>query len=568
MRSVLVMVISAVGLSVACALLASPIAPPWKLNENEIRQLIAELGSDEFAVRQQASDRLVRAGPSVWPTLREAAQKATPVETRRRLRAILGLDDSRELQQFDHAIREVIDAEAERCISEPKPETMARAALRGLYRHAGEAIPPPIVAAMKSEVWTAEQQRDALQWSYRWLASRRPLDGRRSIEATAAEVIREADPYGELLDPARRPGWQDRWVTTMGIGVRLDSDPATGCLRVVTPLPNSPARRAGLQRGDLIEQIILYPEEASKDAQPHSLSTKGMTLADASSRLTGALETEVGVVVKRPGQRGPRTIRIPRMPTPPEAFHGWRRKRDDSWDCWIDPAQRIGYVRIVSMGQQAARSLHLELRSLQSNGLRGMILDLRGNPGGVLKTAVDIATFFVGDRPILQVQMRRGKPEVYRWTGKALPEFPLVCLIDRETASAAEVVAACLQDHHRAVVVGERSCGNAHIANVDEVDEMLLKCTTGCFLRPDGRKLDRIRLPGRPADEWGVTPDPGFALDLPRREYDALQQFFDNASILPVDLAAWHRLRREFRDRQLDLALAHLREQIRRPTRR
>jgi carboxyl-terminal processing protease len=567
MRRVLSAVIAALAVSGACSLRAAPVAPPrWGPTEKEVPGLIAQLGSAEFDRREKASEVLFRAGPAVWPALREARERTTDPETRRRLGRILGLEDAGSLHQLEQSLTAVIEHFVERCITEPRPEPMMRAAVRGLYQYARQEIPPPLVEMMKSRRWTEQQQRDVLRWTVLWLNSGHALDVQGTVRAAAMAAIKAADPYGELIDPEYRCALPRGEIRTADIGVRLASDGATGLLRVITPLPDSPARRAGLRLGDLIEQIILYPEEKEAGSPPRSLSTKGMTPEDATRQLTGDIETEVGVVVKRAGVRGLRTIRVQRNFTRSEFIRGWQRRADDSWDCWIDRAHGIAYIHLLRLARDTTGRIDEEIGRLHAEGLRGMILDLRGNPGGLLREAVRLGEAFVGEKPIIRVDGREGTCEIHLGSRAARHVFPLVCLIDRDTGSSAEIVAACLQDQGRAIIMGERSRGRCHIANVDDLDSSSWQmiCTTCLLLRGDGRKLDSMYIAGRPADEWGVTPDQGFVLELPGREREELRQFFEDAEIIPDDVAEWRRIRSRFRDRQRDMALAYLREQIRR----
>jgi carboxyl-terminal processing protease len=137
----------------------------------------------------------------------------------------------------------------------------------------------------------------------------------------------------------------------------------------------------------------------------------------------------------------------------------------------------------------------------------------------------------------------------------------MVCRVNGETASSSEILAACLQDHQRAVIMGERSRGKASVQNTFDFEDGELTVTSALFFRPSGRKLDRIGLPDRPIDEWGVRPDDGFALPTSWRERDRL------AEVLEVHEGIVRRDRpvREphpgFHDRQLEMALAYLRKQ-------
>jgi carboxyl-terminal processing protease len=239
---------------------------------------------------------------------------------------------------------------------------------------------------------------------------------------------------------------------------------------------------------------------------------------------------------------------------------GWKRRPGADWDYWIDHDRRIGYVRIIRFGRETAKNLEQSLKDLLPGGMRGLILDLRGNPGGLLNSAVDISELFVGAKSIVTFRRGKGRPTGLEGRAeRALPDFPLACLIDAETASAAEIVAACLQDHRRALLVGRQSQGKGSVQNIQPMDDRELKFTTAVFYRPSSKKLDRIRIPGRPADEWGVTPDPGLNCKLTPQEAADLKAHLERAEIVVGDPVIWDEIRGGFRDRQRDMALLLLR---------
>jgi carboxyl-terminal processing protease len=211
------------------------------------------------------------------------------------------------------------------------------------------------------------------------------------------------------------------------------------------------------------------------------------------------------------------------------------------------------------------------LEQLQAQGVRGLILDLRGNPGGLLTSAVAIADLFLTDGRIVSTHGRRSPEKAY--AAKAAGTLfepavrqPVAVLIDRYSASASEIVAAALQDHGRAVVVGERSFGKGSVQNVFPLEDRTtaLKLTTQSYRRPSGKNIHRFP-DSKDADEWGVSPTPGFEVKLTdeerlaylvgRRKRDVVS---GKAGAPPVPA----RTDAAYEDKVLDKALEHLRAEL------
>jgi carboxyl-terminal processing protease len=246
--------------------------------------------------------------------------------------------------------------------------------------------------------------------------------------------------------------------------------------------------------------------------------------------------------------------------------HDRKRRRDDNWDYWIDRDKKLAYARIYFSSSTLGKDLERVLKDLCRQGMKGLILDLRGNPGGLLQASVEVSELFVGAKPICTIRPRVGAPHPFEGQDKrVLPPFGLACLIDADTASSAEILAACIQDHRRGLVVGQRSHGKGSVRNIQMFDDRDLAITTAVFYRPSGKKLDRMRIPGRPAGEWGVIPDIPRALTP--REREALKAHLERAEIVSGDPAVWEEIRGGLRDHQRDLALLLLRARAALPAR-
>jgi carboxyl-terminal processing protease len=186
-----------------------------------------------------------------------------------------------------------------------------------------------------------------------------------------------------------------------------------------------------------------------------------------------------------------------------------RRRANNAWDYFVDPRRRVAHIRLATLGKGTAEELHDVLIALEEEKLQGLILDLRWCPGGFLNEAVDAAGLFIGEGTIATVTSRNKQDTVYRSTNEdKFRDFPMIVLINGETSGGAELIAAALQDHHRAILLGQRTLGkgsvqtplNVGLANVG------LKLTTGTFIRPNGKSLHRF-LDSKPGDDWGVRPE-------------------------------------------------------------
>src|SRR5262249_15006645 len=244
----------------------------------------------------------------------------------------------------------------------------------------------------------------------------------------------------------------------VGIGVQIRKDRESGALMVVTPLKGSPAYKAGVKAGDLITTITLTTDKEGKPLEKADvIAAKPLGINEAVSKIVGKPGTKVKITVHRPGEEKAREFEVARQKIEVETVLGYQRKADDSWDFMVDPKSKIGYIRLTQFTRPSADELKNAVKDLKKQGLRGLVLDMRFNPGGLLTSACDICDLFIDDGVIVSIRPREGseKPEVGETPGSEL-EFPMVVLINGGSASGSEIVAGCLQDHGRAIVMGER----------------------------------------------------------------------------------------------------------------
>ncbi len=272
-----------------------------------------------------------------------------------------------------------------------------------------------------------------------------------------------------------------------------------------------------------------------------------------------------------------------------ESVFGVRRRDDASWDYWLDADKKIAYVRLFQFQRNTTHDLAETMAKLKDRGIRGLVLDLRFNPGGYLDVGRDVTDLFIDDGVIVEIRPRKGAALVMRGSKlgsyrhelpgrddveeKALPsytEFPMVVLVNGLSASASEIVSAALQDHGRALIMGERSYGKGSVQQIFNLEKdpsdskkvlSKIKVTNASFWRPSGKNLNKRSTQGRPEDEWGVLPDRVIPLE-PAERFE-LQEHLRTAEIIrSADSLSTDTAKEGFKDKQLDAALDYLREQV------
>jgi carboxyl-terminal processing protease len=375
-------------------------------------------------------------------------------------------------------------------------------------------------------------------------------------------LIGQLDPHCAYLDT--QSYWTSRELTT-SVGVRLRIDPETTMVEVVTPLRGGPAHKAGVRAGDLITHIVRREDDAGKALDPaQSTPTKGLSLEDAERRLRGKLGSRIHIIVKRPQTDKPVEFALVRGAVPTESVLGSRRTGDASWDHVVDAVNKIAYIRLTMFATKTGDEVAAVLQQLEKQGIKGLVLDLRFNPGGTLMTCIDTAARFIDKGPILTVKPRVGQELRYagREAGNS-PDFPMACLINGQTSGAAEIVAASLQDNKRAVLVGERSSGKGSVQTLIALNNnKMLKLTTALIFRAGGQKLDRAKIPGRDEDEWGVRPDRGQEVKLSAAELTDLAEQLRRREAITLSGKPLPDVKQGFKDRQLEMALEYVRGQV------
>jgi len=336
------------------------------------------------------------------------------------------------------------------------------------------------------------------------------VDRRELFEAAIRGVLGRLDPYSSYIPPKELSHFRAAVESEFGgIGIQIAVD--GGQLKVLSPLVGTPAYHAGLLAGDRIIEI-------------DGKNTESLTLDEAVAQLKGKEGSKVTLTVIHPGKSRKEKVTIVRERIHVETVMGDRRKADDAWDFMLDPKEKIGYLRVSAFSRDTAAELRSALEELQAEKFRGLILDLRFNPGGLLSSAIDVSNLFISRGRIVSTKGRNTPEKVWNaHKGGAFEGFPMVVLVNRYSASASEIVAACLQDHRRAVIVGDRTWGKGSVQNVIELENghSALKLTTASYRRPSGKNIHRFE-DSKETDEWGVKPDKGFELKLSDRDMVAL----------------------------------------------
>ena len=374
------------------------------------------------------------------------------------------------------------------------------------------------------------------------------VDRRKLMEAALRGMLRELDPYSSYIPKEELARFNQAVDQEFGgIGIQVQPDPNTRRILVISPLPDTPAYRAGVRAGDIVTEV-----------EGHD--TENMPLSRAVQLMKGPPGESVSIRVRHLGDSDDEELKINRAIIKVKSALGDRFDKDGKWDFMLDEEQKIGYVRLTQFGRQSAQELAVALQDLTEKGMKGLVLDLRFNPGGLLSQAVRVSDLFIDSGKIVSTEGKNTEPRPFTATKPGtFAGFPMVVLVNRFSASASEIVSACLQDHDRAVVVGERSWGKGSVQNVISLESgaSALKLTTARYMRPSGKNIHRFP-DSKPDDEWGVHPNDGLEVKFSRQELRDYDQYRRDRDVLKEGDPP----ESDFKDRQLDKALEHLRSAI------
>jgi len=346
----------------------------------------------------------------------------------------------------------------------------------------GPVLMPPIVSAVAEETGNRAETYRLLNLFGDIFERVRadyvePVNDREAIEAAINGMLQGLDPHSSYMN-AR--AFRDMQVQTRGEfgGLGIEVSQEGGYVKVISPIDDTPAARAGVKPGDLITHL-------------NGNSVQGLTLQEAVEQMRGERGSSIKLTIRRPGVETPIELSLTRDVIRPQVAR-FRLEGND-----------VGYVRLASFNEQTESALRNAISTMrkQAGGtLKGVILDLRNNPGGLLDQAVQVSDDFLEQGEIVSTRARH-PDDSQRWNAKpgdVTNGERVVVLINGGSASASEIVAGALQDHRRAVVLGTRSFGKGSVQTVMPIPgNGAIRLTTARYYTPSGRSIQGL----------GITPD-------------------------------------------------------------
>ena len=369
------------------------------------------------------------------------------------------------------------------------------------------------------------------------------VDRRRLVEAAIRGMLKELDQYSNYISPDQISRFQQSVSQQFGgIGIQVRPD-----LVVATPLAGSPAYKAGIKAGDRIVEI---------DGKQASTFPENRKLETAVSLMKGKAGDPVTLGIRRTGVKDVIKITVKRAIVQVPTVMGDAFGKDDQWQFMLDDKQKIGYVRLTHFARRTADELSAALVQLKKQGMKALVIDLRFNPGGLLSQATRISDMFIEKGRIVSTKGRNVRERIWDATKPGTHTgFPIAVLVNHFSASASEILSACLQDHKRAVIVGERTWGKGSVQNVIQLEggSSALKLTTASYHRPSGRNIHRFPN-SKPTDVWGVMPDKGLEIKMSRLDMIRYQEYRRQRDVIQDGGPP----KSDFVDTQLAKAVAHL----------
>jgi carboxyl-terminal processing protease len=315
------------------------------------------------------------------------------------------------------------------------------------------------------------------------------------ISEFADGALDTLDPFSSMIWPFDLDDFKQQTQGEFsGVGIEIENAPAGG-VRVVSPLEDSPAYRAGIKAGDTIIRI-------------DGKNARGITTKEAVKTITGPPHSTVELTVR--GLNGiERTYTIERQTINAVSVKGYQHLPGGGWNYLVDPNNKIAYIRLTNFTAKSAAEMTDAMDDIKRQGAKALIFDLRGNPGGLLNAAVDIASKFIQDGVVVSTHPDRPTEnpptEADAEPDKQSTDMPLAILVNQYSASASEIVSGALKDHKRAIIVGERTFGKGSVQMLFPLaaKTAFLKLTTSHYYLPSGRCLHREEN----STVWGVDPD-------------------------------------------------------------
>ena len=301
------------------------------------------------------------------------------------------------------------------------------------------------------------------------------VDQSRSMDAAINGLLQSLDPYSGYMTPESFEGMQTETSGKFG-GLGIEVNMESGVVKVISPIDDTPAAKAGLKAGDYIVKI-------------NNVQVQGKSLLEAVDLMRGPVGSEIEITVRRQGIKRALTFNIIREIIEIQSV---KFKLLDN---------NIGYIRLTSFNENSSEQVKEKIKELKKNkNLKGYILDLRNNPGGLLTQAIKISDFFLNNGEIVSTKGRKNS-ENRKWfakKGDLIEGKILMVLINYGSASASEIVAGALKDHKRAIILGENSYGKGSVQSIIRLKNRgAIRLTVAKYYLPSGKSISKV----------GVTPD-------------------------------------------------------------
>lgn len=357
------------------------------------------------------------------------------------------------------------------------------------------------------------------------------------IQAAMKGMLNTLDPHSEFMDSSKYNELKNDTEGAFG-GVGIVVGMRDNFLTVISPMEDSPAYNAGILAGDRIVKI-------------EGRSTEKISLPEAVQKLRGKEGSVVSIsVMRRNGSKGEvKDYNLTRAVIKVDTVKDINGKREFSLN-----DDQIGYVRITQFGENTTAELRKALDKLEEAGMKGLVIDLRNNPGGLLDQAVKVCDVFLPDNQLIvstEGRDGRGKGDEYKATGKdEYPDLRIVVLVNKWSASASEIVSGCLQDVKRAYVIGEQTFGKGSVQSIMPLnDGSALRLTTAKYYTPSHKVIH----------ERGITPDSIVSLSQEEEEALYFKRIVGGFESLEEAQKAKYQ---DVPDRQLEQAFDYLKGQL------
>jgi carboxyl-terminal processing protease len=333
----------------------------------------------------------------------------------------------------------------------------------------------------------------------------------------------ELDDFSNMIWPADLEEFNKSTQGEFGgVGIQIINDDDMN-LKVASPLEDTPAYKLGIKAGDIISKI-------------NGKNARGISTTMAVKTITGPPGTSVTLTIRSPdGTEKDYTIR--REIINVASVKGWKRLPGGAWDYFIDPQQKIGYLRLTNFTKRSSEELDSAIDEVRESGARGLILDLRYNPGGLLTAATEISDKFLKGGTIVSTRAERENPAQAPQSADARLsdddfDLPMVVLVNQYSASASEIVSGALKDQKRAIVVGERTFGKGSVQMLFSLAgrTAYLKLTTSHYYLPSGKCIHKEE----DSKSWGVDPDVTVEM-TPEQSRDAIEARQDQEVLRSMD---------------------------------